>query len=65
MKKFVLFFSLLYSTTITINAQPEWFWQNPLPQGNLLNDIHFFDEFSGIAVGEFGTILRTTDGGST
>ena len=65
MKKVILFCSLLCSATTTLNAQPDWYWQNPLPQGNLLNDIHLFDEFSGIAVGGFGTIVLTTDGGST
>jgi len=44
-------------------AQSGWTWQNPLPQGNLLNDVEFTDKDTGIAVGDFGTILRTMDGG--
>jgi len=42
-----------------------WEWQNPLPQGNSLSDIAFFDANTGVAVGSYGTILRTTDGGVT
>lgn len=46
-------------------AQTTWQWQNPLPQGNDLNDIHVFSSNSAIAVGWSGTILKTTDGGSS
>lgn len=47
-------------------TQPSgWFWQNPLPQGNTLNDVSFSDANTGTAVGDAGTILRTTDGGAT
>ncbi len=43
----------------------EWRWQNPLPQGNTLQDVSFTDADTGTAVGWHGTILRTTDGGAT
>ncbi|NIW70633.1 hypothetical protein GWN15_17380, partial [candidate division KSB1 bacterium] len=46
-------------------AQTGWFWQNPLPQGNDLRDVSFIDANTGIAVGIYGTIIRTTDGGVT
>ena len=42
-----------------------WFWQNPLPQENNLLYVFFFDANTGVAVGEDGTILRTTDSGAT
>jgi photosystem II stability/assembly factor-like uncharacterized protein len=42
-----------------------WFWQNPLPQGATLLAVHFVNATTGTAVGESGTILRTTDGGSS
>lgn len=42
-----------------------WVWQSPLPQGNDLNDIAFTDGEQGWAVGDAGTILRSTDGGLT
>lgn len=41
-----------------------WQWGNPLPQGNTVSALSFAGP-SGYAVGEFGTILATTDGGST
>jgi photosystem II stability/assembly factor-like uncharacterized protein len=42
----------------------QWVWQNPLPQGNTLQDFSFADPSKGFAVGARGTILRTTDGGN-
>ena len=47
----------------TSKAQLDYKWQNPLPQGNGLRSVVFTDENTGIAVGYYGTILRTADGG--
>jgi photosystem II stability/assembly factor-like uncharacterized protein len=41
-----------------------WFWGNPAPQGNTLRAIAFVGE-RGYAVGDFGTVLRTDDGGTS
>jgi photosystem II stability/assembly factor-like uncharacterized protein len=41
-----------------------WLWGNPLPQGNTVNALSFAGP-TGYAVGEFGTILATVDGGTT
>src|SRR5919204_1917934 len=41
-----------------------WQWGNPLPQGNTLHAMSFAGA-SGYAAGDFGTLLHTTDGGST
>ena len=41
-----------------------WLWGDPVPQGNTLNDVAFAGA-SGYAVGEFGTVLRSEDGGNT
>ena len=46
-------------------AQSNWFWQNPLPQGNDLNSVFFTDANTGTAVGSCGVILRTTNGGTS
>jgi photosystem II stability/assembly factor-like uncharacterized protein len=43
----------------------QWHWQNPLPQGNDLHGASFVDADTGTVVGAYGTIVRTTDGGST
>ena len=50
---------------LSVNAQEGWFWQNPLPQGNSLNDGFFINENYGWLVGNSGTILKTSNGGST
>ena len=42
-----------------------WYWQNPLPQGNTLLGVSFTNADTGTAVGDYGTVLRTTDGGAT
>ncbi len=46
-------------------ACPDFYWQNPLPQGNSLNDIEVIDAVTAVAVGDHGTILKTTDGGAS
>ena len=39
---------------------------SPLTSGttNTLHDVYFFDAHQGVAVGDQGLILRTTDGGA-
>src|SRR6187551_2965876 len=41
-----------------------WQWGNPLPQGNTLRAMSFAGGV-GYAGGEFGTLLKTTDGGAS
>ena len=48
-------------STATMSAQ--WYWQNPLPQGNNLSSIKFVDKNNGWALGSSSTFLRTTNGG--
>lgn len=62
MKKLSILFALFLLLQFNSLAQEGWFWQNPLPQGNNIRDIHVIDENNAIAVGE-NTILRTTNGG--
>ena len=54
----ILFFTINFS-----NLYAQWFWQNPLPQGNTLNSVDFVNSEVGWAVGDDGTILKTTNGG--
>lgn len=42
-----------------------WEWQYPLPQGQSLNDVCFVSDEEGWAVGQFGAIIHTTDGGAS
>jgi photosystem II stability/assembly factor-like uncharacterized protein len=41
-----------------------WQWGNPVPQGHTLRSVEL-DGSTGYAVGDFGTLLRADDGGST
>ncbi|MDP2209349.1 MAG: YCF48-related protein, partial [Bacteroidota bacterium] len=62
MKYKLAFFVLLISS---IGFTAEWKWQNPLPQGNNLWKISFYNEWYGYAVGEYGTIMFTSNKGAT
>ena len=70
MKKLALLacgFAVLVGATDALAANVSvghsgWFWGNPQPQGNQLNAIDFAGG-SGFAAGNFGTLLKTTDGG--
>ena len=67
--KNLFFLTLLCCFTQTLQSQsdidycPQW--QNPLPQGNQLNEVCFIDPTTGWAVGAYGTILKTIDGGDS
>lgn len=41
-----------------------WQWGNPLPQGNTIRSMSFAG-LTGYATGDFGTLLKTVDGGAT
>jgi photosystem II stability/assembly factor-like uncharacterized protein len=41
-----------------------WDWGNPLPQGNALRAVDFLGPI-GYAVGDYGTVLASDDGGAT
>ncbi len=62
MKKIIFTTVLFFSFTYLIG---QWTWQNPLPQGNGLTCIDFFDSNIGFAAGYLGTMLKTTNGGIT
>ena len=61
----ILFFGMAALGTSASFAQSGWFWQNPLPQGNPLLAAAALDANTVVAVGDFGTILRSTDGGAS
>lgn len=46
------------------SAFARWAWQNPIPCANALRDVACVDSSRVWAVGDFGTILSTTDGGA-
>ncbi len=71
MKKIIclITFLLINQTTqvvMTVAQEHQgWFWQYPKPQGNTLRDIFIFDQNIAIAVGDLGTVIKTTDGGES
>ncbi|NQT26967.1 T9SS type A sorting domain-containing protein [candidate division KSB1 bacterium] len=64
MKRITFFLLFYFFFSVNLKAQEGWFWQNPLPQGNTLQGVSFSDANNGTAVGNYGTIIRTTDGGN-
>lgn len=62
-KYFIIFLCSFFLICIRTYSRDGWVWQNPIPQGNELNDLYLFDENKMIAVGGAGTIIKTTDGG--
>ncbi|MBK8551197.1 MAG: T9SS type A sorting domain-containing protein [Ignavibacteria bacterium] len=57
---------IIFLTSISFNnsySQSGWFWQNPLPQGNTLNDNYFINEHTGFLIGNKGIVLKTTNSG--
>ena len=68
---FAALLAALISFTLTASAgaagvqvgASSWTWGNPLPQGNTVNALAFSGA-QGYAVGDFGTILSTPDGGT-
>ena len=46
-------------------GQSGWNWGNPQPQGHTLHAVEFANATRGYAAGEFGTLLRTDDGGAS
>lgn len=65
MKK--LLFSILLYTLVTIayaQDKQDWKFVHPLPQSNNLRKIKMIDANTWFAVGQNGTFIRTTNGGS-
>lgn len=56
---------LVFITASVALGQQTWFWRNPLPQGNDLIAVHVFDANTIVAVGYAGTVIRTTNAGTT
>ena len=54
----------IMQAAVTVGSS-SWTWQNPMPQGNGLNSVSCPTAAVCFAVGDFGTILATTNSGST
>lgn len=62
-RTFLLVSGLILSTLIF--CQNKYYWQNPRPEGANLQGVFFINPFTGWMVGDGGTILHTSDGGSS
>ncbi|MBA4313082.1 MAG: hypothetical protein C0417_10685 [Chlorobiaceae bacterium] len=60
---FVIIF--IATSTLLLGGQSSWQWVNPLPQGNILNGVWAVNADTAYAVGDYSTILKTTNGGAT
>jgi len=55
---------LIAISSLTAISDAQWYWQNPLPQGNTLSNVMFVDQQTVWASSD-ATILKSTDGGLT
>jgi photosystem II stability/assembly factor-like uncharacterized protein len=56
--------AILWTLASPLLAQESgWRWQNPVPQGNALNDIQVASESVAYAAGDHGTIVKSTNAG--
>jgi len=62
-KRYTILLAILLTASLCANGQ--WSWVNPLPQGNTIHQVKFIGANKAIAVGDCGTILKTTDDGYT
>jgi photosystem II stability/assembly factor-like uncharacterized protein len=62
--KFILLFTFIILFQVKLFSQSGWI-QLPTPTSNILFSVHFEDTLTGWAVGQSGTILKTTNGGNT
>lgn len=67
MKKLTCFLILYFLLVITNYSfsQSGWYWQNPKPQGNDLKSISFLNSTTGFAVGNIGSVIKTTNKGES
>lgn len=65
MRRTVITATILVLLSAVANGQNGWVWQNPLPQGNTVHDVHAIDGNNAILLTSHGTLLKTHDAGQT
>lgn len=63
MKAILLIFLLLISSNITAQKSG-WYFVTPRPTNMTLNNVRFLNQNTAIAIGYYGTVFTTTDGGA-
>ena len=61
---FQLILLFLIFSNINLIAQNGWQWQHPNPQGNTLKSVSYCDGENGFAVGHWGVVIHTSNGGA-
>jgi photosystem II stability/assembly factor-like uncharacterized protein len=64
-KTFTLLLLLTLSISGNLYPQSGWFWQYPLPEGNILYSVKIVDNNTAYACGACGTIIKTTNQGNS
>jgi photosystem II stability/assembly factor-like uncharacterized protein len=62
---FFVFFLLLGVMDLSAQLNQDWKWQNPIPQGNTLRWVKYWDANNWYAIGYAGTFMKTTNAGTT
>lgn len=65
MKKIALLIFILFTNLLSYAQVVGYEWLSPIPDANRFYDVHFVNNDTGYVVGDFGTILKTKDGGAT
>lgn len=60
----IIFLFFIFASTL-FGGQSSWQWVNPLPQGNILNSTWAVSPDTIFSVGDYSTILKSTNGGAT
>lgn len=63
MKNLAVLLNILLVSTFYIYPQNVWHWQMPYPTAGNYNSVAYISQNQYIAVGDFGSILKSTDGG--
>lgn len=64
MKTKLQIFFLLIVLCINAYSQHGWMWQNPIPTSNTIYNIRYLGDSLAYGVGDFGTIIKTTNAGN-
>lgn len=56
---------LITLIVLSTQANAQWRWSHPSPQGNNLNKISFINTSTGWAAGEKGAVIKSTNGGNS
>jgi len=64
MKKLLLFSILYFLFFTNCFSQSGWVWKSPYPQGNSINEIFTAPSGKLYGIGEYGTLITSTNGGA-